>query len=126
MPYVTPEIAEEMELFPATGVQGRITDTHSWGTRSSLPTIIMWTASCADDYVTTAPTIAANFALGSMTCAISDLHVNQRLGSGEALSLRNHDLHFVLSARFGVEHPAIRRGEDQLVGRAKLLLRSGS
>ena len=54
---------------------------------------------------------------------IEHLHVNQRLGSGEALSLRNHDLHFVLSSRFGVEHPAIRRGEDQLVGRAKLLLR---
>src|SRR5689334_3118773 len=53
------------------------------------------------------------------------LNVNQRLGGGEALSFRHHDLYLVLGRRFGVEDPAVRRREHERVGGAKLLSGAG-
>jgi hypothetical protein len=52
---------------------------------------------------------------------IKHLHIDQRVGGGEARSVWHHYLDFILPAGLLVDRPTVRRGEHELIGRAKLL-----
>jgi hypothetical protein len=56
-----------------------------------------------------------------LIAVIKHLHIDQRVGGGEARSVWHHDLDFVLPAGLLVDRPTVRRGQHELIGRAKLL-----